>query len=121
MTEHRQLVIGGGEEAVAEVAGRISGLTPTQYAIMRLARRPEGVRAKEAGAIIHAARNGGRGCQPGRAGAKGVARGGHVEFDGPPCCPWMSGDGSEAIKRLRERGLLVQRVERGPWYAAPAA
>lgn len=113
-----QLNLAGGEDPPAYVAARGSGLTPTQREILRLAMRPCGVTASEAGRIIHTHRNNGAGCRPGRAGAAGVAVGGQPA-PGRPCCPWMTGDGSDAIKRLRERGLVTQRKPRGPWYGSP--
>lgn len=116
----RQLDVFGGEVDAVAAAQASAPLSPTQHAILVLARRPEGVTASQAGRVIHGARNAGAGCRPGRAGAGGVARGGIPE-DGRPCCTWMSGDGSEAIKRLRERGLVRQDRPRGPWYAVVAS
>lgn len=102
-----------------------AALAPSQREIMRLARRPEGVTAAEAGRVIHNGRNGGAGCRP-----EVVAPDGHryrplpasqaaTDWRGTrpdACCPWMSSDGWSALKRLRERGLIVQPEPRGPYF-----
>ena len=72
---------------------RTTHMTPAQREIVRLAARPEGVRPAEAGEIVHGAR-------AGRA---------HPAFYGS--------DGWDALKRLRERGLVHQSQPRGPYRA----
>jgi hypothetical protein len=84
----------------------------TQRLLLRLARRPEGVTALQAGNALHAARMSltHRPCTA--HGAKGFGptkRGG--------CCPYASSDGSAALKRLAERGVVTQRRPRGPYFA----
>lgn len=84
--------------------------TGAQGLLLRLAKRPEGVTALQAGIALHTRR---KSLGTGRCGygAKGV---------GPTkrgCCPYAASDGSAALKRLVERGVVSQRRPRGPYYA----
>jgi hypothetical protein len=97
-------------------AARVASLSPAQKEILRLARRPAGVTTAEAGRVLHGARDGGRGCRPGRHGAGGTARGGAPD-DGR-CCPWATSDGWDVLKRLRARGFVDQPAGAGSPYHA---
>lgn len=96
--------------------GRRGGrMSPAQREVIRLASRPEGVTASEAGRILHAHRNQGRGC------------GGAIRIDSATgeyttaCCPWMSSDGWDLLKRLKRRGIVHQTGGRGtPYKTGPA-
>jgi hypothetical protein len=102
------------EEAPVIGAAR---LVPTQRQIVALARRPEGVTASEAGRIIHAFRHGGHGCN---GAVHGYARVRPAHSDA--CCPFMAIDGSRALKRLRDQGLLgAPDQKRGPWHVRKSA
>lgn len=96
----RQLTFDGREVSVAAtVPGHLS---PAQRAILRAARITGGqITTSQAGKIMHAGRE------------DGFA---HVQasYGQPRCCDYCSSDGSDALKRLRDRGL-VRRVSRGLW------
>lgn len=83
----------------------------TQKLLLRLARRPEGVTALQAGVALHTMRKSyGTGtCGFGAKGAGPTKRGG--------CCPYASSDGYAALARLWERGVVEQRKPRGPYFA----
>jgi hypothetical protein len=106
---------------------RPAPLSAAQRAVLDLARRTEGVRAVEAGMVLHDLRNGGRGCRPNPRGypvAPLPASNAADRWTGTrsvACCPWASSDGSELLKRLRDRGLVEQRATRGPWHLTGGA
>jgi len=90
-----QLTVDGGETPLAELHSP-AWLTPAQRAILHQAREQTRISATEAGSIVHAHRS-------------------------PPCprcargtCGFTSSDGTDALKRLRKRGL-VRRVRAGVW------
>jgi hypothetical protein len=102
-----QLTIDGREEP-ERVASRHGPLTAAQLEILRVLAEHGRIRSTEAGRIVHAHRR-------------------------PPCercqrgrCGFTSPDGSAALKRLQERGL-VHRIAAGLWSSeaervlAPAA
>lgn len=86
------------------------GLTNTQFAILRHVAEHGSIRSVEAGVILHRARgtypNGNQRCG---SGAKGS-----YQASGIGCCAYASADGSMALRRLRDRGLLV-RIDKGRW------
>jgi hypothetical protein len=85
--------------------------TQTQGLLLRLAKRPEGVTALQAGVALHTRRKSlgtGR-CGFGAKGSGPTKRGG--------CCPYASSDGYAALLRLWKRGLVEQRTHRGPYFA----
>lgn len=118
-----QIDLWGREAPAAAVAAAGKHLAPSQYAILALARRPEGVTASEAGRVLHAQRNGGRGCcAPPPGYEKGPSQAG-TDWRGTrstACCPWMASDGWDAMKRLTARGLVTQDAPRQPYHARVA-
>lgn len=81
-----------------------------QGMLLALARRPEGVTALQAGIAMHTRRKSlglGR-CGWGAKGYGPTKRG---------CCHYAASDGSAALKRLAERGVVAQRRPRGPYFA----
>lgn len=92
-------------------------LSRTQYAVLELARRPDGVTPSEAGFALHARRNLGAGCRPGMKAPSARAPAGAPPETQRRCCPWMSSDGVDVLKRLRARGLVHQPEPRGPYFA----
>lgn len=106
-----QLDLVGGEVSTEEAnrtstARRGGQLSFAQRAILRVIREDGSIRAVEAGVIIHQHR-GGRCCGFG-AGADRYKGGGKA------CCGYAATDGSSALKRLRDRGL-VERADDGSW------
>lgn len=99
-----------GREVSIEAS--MSHWTPThaQGMLLRLARRPEGVTALQAGIALHARRKslGTGGCGYGARGYGPTKRG---------CCAYAASDGSACLKRLVERGVVSQRRPRGPYFA----
>jgi len=109
-----QLRIDGGE-VTSEQAARTSragrgggGLSYAQKAILRKIEEQGSIRAVEAGVIVHAHR--GRGCW--RKKNEPSATGDRYKGGGESCCAFASTDGSSALKRLRERGIVRQREDR---------
>jgi hypothetical protein len=85
--------------------------TGVQILLLRLARRPEGVTALQAGIALHTRRKalGTGGCGWGaKADAVLKPRG---------CCAYAPSDGSASLKRLQQRGVVEQRRPRGPYFA----
>lgn len=113
-----QLRIGGGEVSTEQArrtssAGRGGALSHAQRAILRVIEENGSIRAVEAGVIIHAHRN--RGCW--RKKNEPSATGDRHKGGGKGCCAFASTDGSMALKRLRDRGLVEQRADRA-WRKA---
>jgi hypothetical protein len=109
-----QLQLGGGEVPTEQAqrsssAGRGAALSYAQRAILRKIEDQGSIRPVEAGVIVHAHR--GTGCCGFGAAADRYKGGGKA------CCGYASSDGSAALKRLRERGLVQQRQDRS-WEAA---
>jgi hypothetical protein len=99
-----QLTIDAREEPPERVASRHRPLTAAELEILRILAEHGSIRSTEAGRIVHAHRQ-------------------------PPCercqrgrCGFTSPDGSAALKRLQERGL-VHRIAAGLWssQAEPAS
>lgn len=80
------------------------GLTRTQFAILRHVAEHGAIRSVEAGVILHRA----RGTYPNGRQRCGFGAKGGVQAGGIGCCAYASADGSMALRRLRERGLLVR-------------
>lgn len=92
-----QIAFDGTEITVADLDSRRprgAGLTAAQREILSMARRSDGVRAVEAGEVVHAHRPG----------------------PGSDRRYWAT-DGSAAARRLLARGLLEQREPGGPYHA----
>lgn len=104
MTKAEQLTLDGEPEPYEQVAARarnVSALTGLQREILTRIRLEGPIRAVEAGVMQHVAR--GRRCS---GGGKGY---------GPTkvaCCKYAATDGLEAMKRLRDRGLVRQRKDK---------
>ena len=97
-----QLTLDGGE--VPHPPPRWHARTEAQRDVLDLATRPEGVKAWEAGRILHEQRDSGCcwiGAKADRCKATKRMK---------ACCPYGASDGADAIKRLAARGLL----QRGP-------
>lgn len=94
-----QLDILGGETEHAAVMAKRHQYSTAQREILRFVQNYGAITSTQAGVIVHAHREGG--CYRCR-------RGG---------CPFLSSDGSDAMKRLRDRGL-VKRHHRGLWVMA---
>lgn len=109
-----QLTIEGGAEPYEDVAKRAAAIAPLsdlQRDLLRCIRLNGPMRAVEAGVMVHAARNALRGGHRCGTGARGR---------GPTknaCCKYAASDGLEAMKRLRQRGLVRQRDDRA-WELA---
>lgn len=104
-----QLDIYGGEVTIPTSMSRWHP-TQAQSLLLRLARREEGVTALQAGVVLHGRRRS-LGIGTCGAGARGY---------GPTrkgCCPYASSDGWDALKRLKQRGVVEQRQPRGPYFA----
>jgi hypothetical protein len=95
-----QLDFDGGETANTDVVRVAAPFTSSQREILRIIRQLGAVTSTQAGRIVH----------------------GHRD---PPCrrcvsthdrCPYAASDGGDALKRLRDRGL-VRRVRAGTWVA----
>lgn len=100
-----QLSLDGGEVPVATArASARFALSPAQRELLRLGARPEGVTAREAGVVVHRHRT--PPCRSCRNGAS---------------CQWAGTDGWEAMKRLRERGLVAKAPVRGAPYVTLGA
>lgn len=96
MASGLQLTIDGREELAEHAASSQGPFTAAQIEILRLLADRQTIRSIDAGRIVHAHRE-------------------------PPCarcergcCGFTSVDGSAALKRLQERGL-VRRVAAGLW------
>lgn len=117
-----QLVIGGGEVPTEQArknsqGGRGGGgLSFAQREILAVIRLKGSIRAVEAGRIVHAHRHppclGQRRKPP-------SATGDRYKGGGKGCCAFASTDGSSALKRLGERGIIKQREDRA-WVRAEA-
>lgn len=94
-----QLDVFGGETVHEEVVSQRHRYTDAQREILRFIQNYAAITSTQAGVIVHAHREGG--CYSCRRGT----------------CPWVSSDGSDAMKRLRKRGL-VKRHHRGVWVMA---
>jgi hypothetical protein len=90
-----QLTLDGREVEYSQVLAERHGFSDAQREIMRAIRLQGFVTASEAGRIVHAARGH---CA------------GHARFParrtGEMCCRYGPTDGSDALRRLRERGLI---------------
>lgn len=91
-----QLDIYGGETEHVEVSSQRSTFSAAQREILRFMGNYGAITSTQAGVIVHAHREGG--CYRCRRGT----------------CPWVSSDGSDAMRRLRDRGF-VKRHHRGLW------
>jgi hypothetical protein len=101
-----QLTIDGGAEPYELVAKRAAAhreLTDVQREILRSMRRDGGIRAVDAGVIVHAAR---RLANPGAYYTCGSGAKGSGKRRTGTCCPYAASDGYEAMKRLAARGLV---------------
>lgn len=116
MSDGVQIDLWGRDADAGDVARATAGYSPAQKEILRLAGEPAGVTPSVAGRILHSYRGGGHGCRPGRKPASQAAT--DWRGTGDACCPWMSSDGWDVLKRLRDRGVVEQRPdERGaPYY-----
>lgn len=111
MSPELQLTIDGCE---VPISASMSHWHPTgvQNLLLRLARRPEGVTALQAGVAIHTRRK-----SLGTGGCGFGAKADRLKREPKGCCAYAASDGSASLKRLVERGLLVQRRPRGPYFA----
>lgn len=98
-----QLTMDGREEQVRTGHATSAGFTPAQREILKLIATYGTVTSMAAGKIVHAHR------EPR---CKRCADSGLVNT-----CPYASSDGGDALKRLKERGV-VRRVAPGRWTGA---
>lgn len=131
-----QLTLDGGAVPVTELPGRVPTgvrLTAVQAAVLAHIDKHGSIRTSEAGRIAHGARRNAYGSTAGRKPGecehafrhrvRGVvpAAAASDRFDWGEkdgrlgCCPWAGADGLSVMKRLRDRGLVVQDHTRGPW------
>lgn len=94
-----QLDFNGGETEHVEVTKKGAGFSLAQREILRFIGVYGAITSTQAGVIVHSHREGG--CDRCR---KGI-------------CPWLSSDGCDAMRRLRDRGF-VKRHHRGLWVIA---
>lgn len=107
MSDEQLTIDGGGEpyEGVVKRSRTIAQLSNVQREILTSIRVQGAIRAVEAGLMIHAART--PPCR-GIVGARSPAG----RSPNGRCCSYASTDGLEAMKRLRERGLVKQRKDK---------
>lgn len=94
-----QLDVFGGETEHQDVNAKRHYFTPAQREILRFIQNYGAITSTQAGVIVHAHRE--NGCYSCRRGT----------------CRWVSSDGTDAMTRLRNRGL-VKRHHRGLWRMA---
>lgn len=94
-----QLDLHGGETPHDAVIAKRHQYSGAQREILRFIQNYGAITSTQAGVVVHAHREGG--CYRCRSGT----------------CRWLSSDGSDAMKRLRDRGL-VKRHHRGLWVMA---
>ena len=111
MAPETQLAFDGREVTIPE---SLSHWKPTgvQAMLLQLARRPEGVTTLQAGVAIHTRR---RSLGTGHCGVGAKSYGSKPRSKS--CCLYAASDGYASLRRLWERGLVQQRVYRGPYYA----
>ena len=111
MSPETQLDFSGNEVSIpASMA--VWHPTGVQRMLLSLARRPEGVTTLQAGVAIHARRK-----SLGTGGCGFGAKSHGLKPRSKACCLYASSDGYAALARLWERGLVEQRVHRGPYHA----
>lgn len=93
-----QITLDGREVPYEQVVrSRRSTLTPQQREILRTVRARGSIRASEAGRVMHAARGY----------CEWKAADYPMRNDLAGCCAYCASDGWSALKRLRERGFLI--------------
>lgn len=98
-----QLDIYGGEAEIADVNALQAPFTPSQREILLIIRQLGSITSTQAGKIVHAHRGGQleHGCRRCKADSRGH-------------CDFAASDGRDAMKRLRDRGI-VRRPKAGLW------
>ena len=86
--------------------------TGVQAMLLQLARRPQGVTTVQAGVAIHTRR---KSLGTGHCGVGAKSYG--PKPRSKACCAYAASDGYASLKRLWDRGLVEQRVYRGPYFA----
>lgn len=105
-----QLRIDGGEDPTDMIVG---SLRPTSRAIIRHILEHGSISAVEAGCLVHAGR------RTWSHSTEGLAQYREYHPASKGCCAYAASDGSDALRKLRDRGL-VERTE-DAWIVRPPA